>query len=50
MSSIPSPRQKPPGISAEQRRGIRCTTWIVWLVVLGIYFGYMIYMMIRMHR
>ena len=50
MSSIPSPRQTPQGVSAEQRRGIRRTTWVVWLIVLGIYFGYMIYMTIRMHR
>ncbi len=50
MSSIPSPRQRPQGISAEQRRAIRRTTWVVWLTVLAIYFGYMIYMLIRMHR
>jgi hypothetical protein len=50
MSSIPSPRQAPPGISAEQRRGIRRTTRVVWLAILAIYFGYMIYMLIRMHR
>lgn len=49
MSSIPSPRRAPPGISAEQRRGVRRTTWVVSLIVLAVYFGYMIYTLIRLH-
>jgi len=50
MDSTPSPRHAPRGISAEQRRGIRRTTWTVTLIVLAIYFGYMILTLIQLHR
>ncbi len=42
MRPAPFARQTAPGISAQQRRGIRRTTWRVSLFVLAIYFGYMI--------
>ena len=43
-------RQSAPGISAQQRRGIRRTTWQVSLIGLAIYFGYMILTYIQIKR
>ncbi len=50
MSSTSGARQAAPGISAQQRRGIRRTTWVVSLIVLAVYFGYMIYTFVQIHR
>ncbi len=50
MSSIPSLRPAGLGISAQQRRGIRRTTWAVSLLALAVYFGYMIITLMQLRR
>lgn len=50
MNSTPVARPAAPEISARQRRAVRRTTWVVSLVAVAIYVGYIVISLMQTHR
>ncbi len=51
VSSNVGPRSgAPPEMSAEQRRKVRRSTWVVSLIAVAVYLGYIVWTFVRTHR